>query len=436
MKHLKPWIARLLALLAVGSTVTCSGCLRLPDASELLGESTSGETKVQVTGQTEQVSYYDPDDDPSLERPSHSDFDFRLQFLCAGDCIGHDNVFLDAKSRGNGKSYQFTSMFDGIADMIRDADISFINQETVMAGASYGYHGYPNFNTPQELGDTLVELGFDVINIANNHMLDMKEAGLVDTAKYWKSKKDVLLLGYYEDRTDYDTIRVYEYESLKIAFLTYTYGTNGMTLTSSSNRVIPLINKTDITRQVKLAQECADLVFVSMHWGDENKFALNKQQLEISQLLVDLGVDVVIGTHPHLIQPMEWATNSAGHRTLVIYSLGNLLSTMYNAYNMISGIVTFDIVSESGSKPYIDNPVFHPVVCHYDWVKDMNGDGVDERRNLQIYKLEDYTAAMCESHGSQKFGYRFNLSTLRGYVTKNIPEEFLPDYLKTGAKTG
>ncbi len=345
----------------------------------------------------------------------------RYTFLAAGDNIIHSAIYEDALARATSDSpkYNFLPMYDGIKDFIAAADITFINQETVMAGEEYGISGYPNFNSPREAGDTLVELGFDIVNIANNHMLDKKEAGLAATIDYWKSQP-VLLIGGYESQEDYDDIRVYEYEGIKIAFLSYTYGTNGMYLNSGSKRIIPWIEDEDIIRQCKIAKERADLIFASIHWGVENSTTVSSEQKRIAQLFCDNGVDVIIGHHPHVVQEMEWLTSEeSGKNTLCIYSLGNLINTMYNSYNMVGGMVTFEIVQSIDGNLSIENPIFNPTMCHYSMSRD----------SLQMYMLEDYTEELVEVHGSQLHG-SFTLDTLKRYVTDRIADEFLPIFLK------
>ena len=242
-------------------------------------------------------------------------------FLAAGDNIIHEAVYTDAHKRAeNGTGYNFLPMYDGISDLIKDADISFVNQEGPIAGNKYGISGYPNFNAPDEAGQTLVELGFDIVNIANNHMLDKWESGLLATIDSWETK-DVLLLGAYRDQADYDNIRVYTCpDGTKIAFLSYTYGTNGMKLTSGSKHIIPWIDSDDITRQVRLAKEVGDLVFVSIHWGTESSFEETGEQHTLAQLMADNGVDVVIGHHPHVLQPID-----SYYGVKIVYSLGNFL---------------------------------------------------------------------------------------------------------------
>jgi len=343
-------------------------------------------------------------------------------FLAAGDNIIHADVMKDAHARINDSNpqYNFIDMYDGIADMIADADIAFVNQEGPMAGQDYGYSGYPNFNAPREAGDTLVDLGFDIVNIANNHMLDKWESGLLKTIEYWETK-DVLLLGAYRNIEDYDKIRVYECDNgTKIAFLSYTYGTNDMPLTDGSEHIIPWIVEKDIERQLRLANEVGDLVFVSIHWGTESSFRTTGQQHTLAQLMADNGADVVIGHHPHVLQPVEWLTGVNGNETLVVYSIGNMISTMLTSNYMVGAFLTFDIrISGEDGSYSIENPIMVPIMCHYNM----------KRGGLQVYKLEDYTEELAQSHGAQ-LNAKFSLDTLYGYVTDNIPAEFLPEAFK------
>jgi len=342
--------------------------------------------------------------------------DIRLTFLAAGDNLVHEQVFVDAARRADSENpkYNFLPMYNGIAELVADADISFINQETIMAGEKFTISGYPAFNTPWECGDALVTLGFDIINIANNHMLDKWESGFVSALDYWATK-DVMLLGAYK-KSDYDDIRVYEKDGVKIAFLSYTYGANPpYAFADDSEYLLPVMNKDVIKRQVALAKEAGDLVFVSMHWGTENVFAPDKSQKEYADLLVELGVDVVIGHHPHVVQKVEQRENSEGHSTLIYYSLGNLINTMHPNKCMVGGLASFEIVKEADGDAYIENPLFIPTVCYYN----------TSRLGLQMYLMEDFTEELANSHGSQLKG-AFTFATLKKYITDNIDSKYLP----------
>ena len=216
-------------------------------------------------------------------------------------------------------------------------------------------------------------------------------------------------------------INMPEQDGVKIAFISYTYGLNGMTLSASSELYIPLIDEAEIVRMVDKAETLADMVFVVMHWGDENKFTASAEQKQLASAISAAGAAAIIGMHSHTVQPVEWIDNADGSRTLVIYSLGNLISTMLANFNMVGGIVTFDIVEKDGVCS-IENPIFNPTVTHYD----------KDRLNLQVYMLEDYTEELAASHGTSSWGTdkRFSLDIAKGFVTSTISPEFLPDFLK------
>lgn len=353
----------------------------------------------------------------------------RISFLAAGDNIIHENLFLDARDRAkDGQKYNFIDMYEGIADLVKGADISLINQESPICGEELTISGYPNFNSPDEVGDTLIELGFDIVNIANNHMLDKGERGYRNHLEYWHEREDkVLMLGGYRNKQDYENIRVYEKDGISIAFVSYTYETNYMYLPTGSELYIPYINVDEIVRMTKKADALADLVFVVMHWGgeNENSFKPSSSQYSQAQAITDAGADVIIGMHPHVIQGLDWYTAADGSKTLVIYSLGNLISTQLNNRNLVGGIVTFDIVKDKSGTITIENPIYNPTVTHYN----------TSRRGLQVYLMENYTAELAALHGtpyhaqSQSLGV-WNLETIRGFATNNIKDEFLPDFLK------
>lgn len=342
------------------------------------------------------------------------DTETRISFVAVGDNILHSAIIEDAaKHAGTGEDYNFKYIYDNVRSVISAADVAFVNQETPMGGKSLGYYGYPNFNGPQEAGDALVDCGFDIVCIATNHMADLRDAGLSGTIDYW-NKQPVTLVGGYKSQADFDTVRVHEKNGVKIALLAYTYGTNGMSVSTESGLVIPLINEADITRQVALAKEAGDLVVVNMHWGTDSSFTVTEEQKQYAQLLADLGVDVIIGEHPHVLQPMQWIDGKNGNKTLLTYSIGNFLSTMYNDYFMVGGMLSFDIVKNTAGT-HVENVQLIPTVTYYDV----------NRSNLSIYFLDDFTEELASSHGTNVHGAT-SLEQLRGYVTNAIPSEFLP----------
>ena len=341
----------------------------------------------------------------------------KVSYWGCGDNIIYYGNIRDAKKLSDGsREYNFKPVFKNLSDKIQNADISFINQETVMAGDGYDISYYPRFNSPRDLGYDLCELGFDVVNIANNHMLDKGAAGLSKTIEFWK-QQPCLMIGGYENAEDYDNLRIIEKNGIRIAFLSYTWFTNGLSKPASSPLAIPYTKDEDMVRQCKKAKEQAEFIIVSVHWGDEGSFKPNSDQRRIAQLLADNGADVIVGHHPHVIQPVEWINGKSGTRTLCVYSLGNFAAEQAYAYNMLGGTIEFDIVSENNGKPYVSNPVFTPTVFHFD----------SGFYNNTVYPLSEYTKELASSHGVRGY-YKnaFGIDILEKYVENCIAPEFLP----------
>ncbi len=339
----------------------------------------------------------------------------KVSFAAAGDNIIYQCGFTDAKNRANEQypEYNFTPIYENILPEIQAADLAYINQETLMSGEAYGYTDYPCFNSPQHLGDQLVEMGFDIINIANNHMLDTTTPGLLDTIEYWRTK-DVTLLGGYENEEVYNQPIVVEKNGISMVFLSYTYATNGFIPNPSYDVVVPYLEEQQLTEDIRRVRDTADTVIVSVHWGNENQFEPTDEQKHLAQVMCDEGVDVIIGTHPHVIQPVEWLTSHDGNKTLCIYSLGDLVAVMTKAANMLGGLCTFDIV-KTGEDISIENVLFTPVVHHFG----------PSYYNSKIYYLSDFTDELASTFG-KVYGISADKAYLEAIVKDVIDDEFLP----------
>ncbi len=344
----------------------------------------------------------------------------RVSFVAVGDIIVHSTVLADSKDLavGTDKEYNFIPMFSNVADIIKDADLAYVNQESPYGGPDRAYTGYPMFSTPDQEGYDLMELGFDIINLANNHMLDAGTKGYRRTIDFWKQQENVTYIGGYTDKEDYENIRVIEKDGVTIALLSYTYGTNGLVLSSGSEMIIPLCDESgnaDIDRMTKKARELADIVMVSMHWGYEDWFKPSDLQKKQVEIMVNNGVDVIIGTHPHVLEPMMWKDRPDGGRTLVIYSLGNFLSGMLYMRNMVGGIAGFDIV-KVGDAAFIDAPYFIPTVCQYN----------NSWRKFKIYRFSEYTQELLNAHRCQNISDPGrSLAYMEKIISDAIPQEFL-----------
>lgn len=360
----------------------------------------------------------------------------RISVIAVGDNIPHDSVINTAKNDATGGgTYDFSKIYAGIADEVSSADIAFINQESPVGGASLGISGYPNFNAPEEMIEELIEIGFDVFNIANNHMLDKGEKGYANTIEYFNSLPVTMIGGY--TKSDYDNIRIVEKEGVKIAFLSYTTLVNEghkNDISSGSQYIIPYADTEDITRHVTLAKEQADVVIVSMHWGSEGVFTVTNEQSKYAKLCADLGVDAVIGHHPHVVGDVEWVEGEGGNKTLVAYSIGNFCSSQLYSYNMIGEMLKFDIVKNEDETICIENAVVDPVVCHYKTdTSRYDNQNLAVRYDVRMYMMSDYTEELANNHGAQNWG-RFSYNTLKDYMCSEnyagVSNQFLPEYMK------
>ncbi|MBQ9922688.1 MAG: CapA family protein [Clostridia bacterium] len=398
------------AVETISDTVEYKGEIDMSSYMESVGlpvpSGSHGDLSAEVLGKSE------ADNGTKLEYSTE-----KLSFLAVGDNLIHSSVFSDALEIGGGEKYIFDSMYENVAEPIRNADLSFINQESPIAGEEFAPSNYPMFNTPVEMGDTLLGLGFDIISIANNHMLDKFEKGYRNHIDFWSSKP-VTLIGGYRNSEDYENIRVVEKNGISIALLAYTYGTNGMSLPNGSEMVIPLINEKTIVRHITAAKKKADVVMVSIHWGDEGTFTPNQQQRRLAQLMADNCVDVVLGHHSHTIQPIEWYERPDGKKTLVAFSLSNFMSAQEKPMNMLAGMLTFDLEQISDADTVVTNVLFTPTVTYYN----------NSWRGFKLYFLKDYTQELHSSARCSKF--EPDSSYYTNTVKKVIDSDFLPEYFK------
>jgi Putative enzyme of poly-gamma-glutamate biosynthesis (capsule formation) len=313
-----------------------------------------------------------------------------VSFNAVGDNLIHKRLIDEAKK---GNTYDFTSYYQNIKPYIKKADISFINQETILAGKQRGYSGYPVFNTPDEMAKALYDTGFDVVNGSNNHALDKGEDGMTHSIETF-NQYDMKYIGLREN-----DIPVIEKNGVKISFLSYNQSLNY----NQQSNSLKNFDKTQIKNDVKKAKSISDVVIVSCHWGIEYDNEPQPFQKEYASYLADLGVDVIIGTHPHTLQPIQWVQGQNGHKTLVAYSLGNFISGMLEENVQLGGMLSFDIVKKSHSIS-IENVTLTPLVNHYQ----AHSENVyNSRYGFKVYRLKDYTETLSAQHGINGYKGRF-----------------------------
>ena len=373
-------------------------------------------------------------------------------FLACPDNIIHPSVFYDAlerAARANGQEpdysdlhnaeYDFYPIYKNVQDLIQNADIAYLNQETLTGGTGGKIIGYPCFNSPMSVADTVMDLGFDVINVAHNHMLDSRDTEYLEHCSEYFKTKGAEVIGYYPTSESVKNITVINKDGIKIAFLAYTYGTNGLRIPKDSEFIIPYFSEALIKEQIEIAKGCSDFIIVSCHWGYENTYNANSEQKQYAKLMNELGVDLVLGMHPHVIQPMEWIIHENGNKTLVVYSLGNFVSGMVSGSNMLAGMLSLEIIKDTETDDvYIDSPKFIPIVTHY--VKKSRVASNDTGyRDFEIFYLSDYTEELAGTHGVVRYekshsttlvGGKFSKETLLATLYKYIPVEFLPEEYK------
>jgi len=352
--------------------------------------------------------------------------DITVHVLAVGDNLVQTGVYNAARLwSADPNSYDFTKTYENVAPIVQAADVAIINQETLICGEGYEISGADfNFNSPVELGPAMVDAGFDVFTLANNHVRDKGVDGLSASLDYWDdmmAKYPILAVGVYRDAADQNRIRVQEVNGLKIAYLAYTEHMNGYTIPADSTLKVGLTSdEALIERQIKEARELADAVIVAAHWGYEDTHTVREDVKELAQKMVEWGADVILGSHPHTAQTMEYLTRSDGTRGFVYYSLGNFISAQTDNFNVVGEMGEFDLhlSGETGALT-VEDVTCMPVITHYD-----NG----QFANLRLYPYDMYTPELAASHGlpyaPAGSAKRFNMDVIDSIIEANFPAEF------------
>ncbi|MBQ2932947.1 MAG: CapA family protein [Clostridia bacterium] len=315
-----------------------------------------------------------------------------IQIVAFGDNLLHMPVVNSGKQADG--SYEYSHLFQKLQPMIKDADIAVIGQETVFGGADLGYSGYPMFNSPSDMGKSLMNEGFDVILHASNHVLDKMVHGVEKTLEFWDNYPDATILGINKSEEEKQRVVIKEVKGAKLALLNYTYGTNGIVLPNEKQYLVNYIDEEKIEKDVTYAEENADFTIAFMHWGTEYSQSPDDAQKRLSELMCRWGVDLIIGSHPHVIEPVEWYRYQNGNEMLVYYSLGNFVSRQLEARNLLGGIADVEL-KFNGERVYIHDYSFVPIVTHYDMAY----------KNFAVYRLSEYNDGLAGAHGvAQKDG--------------------------------
>ena len=374
------------------------------------------------TEQTETVTETEPE--PFQE--------YDIELMMVGDNLLHQSI-VDSGLQEDG-SYNYDMLFEDIAPFLEAAEISIINQETIFGGDHLEFTGYPAFNSPTAVGDAIVKAGFDVVLFASNHVSDKGYSGMEYCIDFWEQTyPDTIITGMQKDAEAANEIETIEIDGITFAFLNYTYGINAGNIPSSMRGKIDMlcaynpdngsVNSGELNPQViediKRADQMADYVIVCPHWGTEYTKSASSQQKNFATAMTEAGADIIIGTHPHVVQPIEWIEAENGNRCLCYYSLGNYVSSQKNPFTMLEGMAWISIhVTEDGHYISDERTGIVPLVNHYT---------AFPVRYEGTYLLEEYTEEQAAGHGIKLYGeVPFSLNDV-----KAPSDEILGDWILT-----
>lgn len=344
------------------------------------------------------------------------------RLMCAGDNLIHGSIYKQARSRAGGSGYDFSYAYDNVRDIIGKADIAFLNQETIMDSDSEP-SSYPLFNSPTELLDEMTSLGFNVFNQATNHVMDKGVSGAQNDLALFQSKNNVLLTGLYQTWEDMMSPKTIDANGITFSFVGFTEYLNGLYVPSDSD--LGLVYLTDkrhtqdelystMETMIKNSKEASDIVCVSMHWQTEDVTEPTESEKAIVEKLLAYGADIIIGTGPHVMQPMEYMQNGDGEQALVIWSLGNFISCQNKTKNLLGGISDITVTKDYDTgKTSVTSASLIPTITHY----------TSSFSNVRIIPLSDYSDELAYSHGIRAKNSSYDMEYIENFYNEMFPNQ-------------
>lgn len=344
-----------------------------------------------------------------------------VRFSATGDNLIHSKIYQQAAARAVGDAaYSFDYCYANLVPFYSDFDVNWINQETLCTD-ELAPSTYPCFSTPGDCARALYRAGFRVFSLSNNHTYDKGASGIAATLRFWASMPaDVVTTGLWRGEADYGTIPLHTVNGVTIAYLSYTEHTNGIPRSSAMEANVLYTSQTDvIEQQVRQAAQLADFVVVGVHWGVEDSHTITGAQRTLAQQLADWGADVIVGTHPHVLQNAGWLTAEDGRRVFAAYSLGNFLSTQSKKDQLIGAVLTLRLQKTTSPDGTVQlevlDPQLHPTVTHY-------GAG---KSDVRTYLYRDYTPELAAAHGVRANDSDFSYDYIRAVAQQYIDPAFL-----------
>jgi poly-gamma-glutamate synthesis protein (capsule biosynthesis protein) len=328
----------------------------------------------------------------------------QVSVAMVGDILLHDRVEQAALDQDG--NYDFDFIFSNTRDSISAADLAIVNQEVIIGGRELGVSGYPAFNAPVEIGDALSEAGFDVVCHATNHALDKGKKGLVNTLNYWEdAHPEMTVVGINGTQEQKDRVDIITKNGIRIAILNYTYGTNGISAPARMSFAVDMLEEDKVKRDLEYAEANADFTIVCPHWGTEYNIGIDGSQKKWTKIFRDGGADLVIGTHPHVIEPIEFIEDSVPRRRnnhgggdmLVYYSLGNFVNWTSGkgtgtTNRMVGGMAMVTLAKDISGEVTIKDYGVEALVCHVS----------PGYQGVTVYPLSEYTDELAAGNAIKK----------------------------------
>ena len=369
-------------------------CVLCVEGCEILNVETM--TEESGENRTNEISSTSQDDDSAVavsleETVSQSSSDVTL--VMVGDILLHEQI--EQVARDSAGNYNYDFIFENMKPEIENADIAMVNQEVIIGGEELGISGYPEFNAPYEVGDALVAAGFDIVCSATNHALDKGKKGILNCCDFWKNNYPQMnVVGINETEDEYENIDIIEKNGIKIAVLNYTYGTNGISLPPDMPYAVDILDEDKVAKDIRFAEENVDFTVVCPHWGTEYNLDVDNYQKKWTEFFRENGVDLVIGAHPHVIEPIEMiddgnaeiTNNHGGGDMLVYYSIGNFVSWTSSsgtgvADRSVGGMAKVTLSQNPDGEVVIKDHSIRALVCH----------NRSEEHGVTVYPLSEYS---------------------------------------------
>ena len=310
---------------------------------------------------------------PIATSPSELVLTTSVSLSAVGDILIHERVYKDAQTT---EGYDFNPMLQTVAPFMEQADITVANSESIIGGSEIGLSTYPAFNSPYEVGDALKKAGVDVVTLANNHTLDRGLPAIENAIRYW-DQIGLVHAGSYLSADERSEIALMTRNDIIFSFLSYTYGTNGIQTPAGKDFLVNRIDPSIIHQDLKRAREISDVVILNLHFGEEYQKMPNAEQIELAHFSAENGADIILGHHPHVLQPPQWIDTADGRKAFVVYSLGNFLSGQNELDRQIGAILHLDIekkMTADLSTVTIQNPAFTTTFVRSSNAKDYHVD--------------------------------------------------------------